>query len=54
MKKIRSNFWAIALCVIAAIQIAVVSCSDDPGVDSYYTSSRKYAADYLKGDAKFS
>lgn len=54
MKKIRSKFWAIALCVIAAIQIAVVSCSDDPGVDSYYTSSRKYAADYLKGDAKFS
>ena len=31
------KFWAIALFVVSAIQVAVVSCKDDPGVENYYT-----------------
>ena len=48
------KFWAIALFVVSAIQVAVVSCSDDPGVENYYTQSREYAADYLKNREQYS
>ena len=30
------KFWAIALFVVSAIQVAVVSCKDDHGVEKYY------------------
>ena len=48
------KFWAVALFVVASIQVAVVSCSDDPGVENYYTQSREYAADYLKNREQYS
>ena len=54
MKLSEIKFWAIALFVVASIQIAVVSCSDDPGVENYYTQSREYAADYLKNREQYS
>ena len=52
LKKMR--FGAIALCVVAALQVAVVSCSDDPGVENYYTQSREYASSYLQNRSQFS
>lgn len=54
MKLSGIKFWAIALFVIASMQVAVVSCSDDPGVENYYTQSREYAADYLKNREQYS
>ncbi len=48
------KFWAIALFVVSAIQVAVVSCKDDPGVENYYTQSREYAADYLRSREQYS
>ena len=54
MKLSGIRFWAIALFVVSAIQVAVVSCSDDPGVENYYTQSKEYAADYLKSREQYS
>lgn len=54
MKLSGIKFWAIALFVVASMQVAVVSCSDDPGVENYYTQSREYAADYLKNREQYS
>lgn len=54
MKLSGIKFWAIALFMISAIQVAVVSCKDDPGVENYYTQSREYAADYLKNRSQYS
>ena len=54
MKLSGIKFWAVALFVVASIQVAVVSCSDDPGVENYYTQSREYAADYLKNREQYS
>ena len=48
------KFWAIALFVVSAIQVAVVSCKDDPGVENYYTQSKEYAADYLRSREQYS
>ena len=45
---------SIALSLLLAVQMLVVSCKDDPGVDSYYTQSREYAADYLKNRDQYS
>lgn len=50
MKILKIQFLAVAVLFIAAIQLTVVSCSDDPGVDSYYTKTEDYAADFLKND----
>ena len=54
MNSSKIKLWAIALFVISALQVAVVSCSDDPGVENYYTQSREYAADYLKNREQYS
>lgn len=50
----RFRFGAIALCVAAALQVAVVSCSDDPGVENYYTQSKEYASTYLQNRSQYS
>ena len=39
---------------LTALQVAVVSCSDDPGVENYYTQSREYASSYLQNRSQFS
>jgi uncharacterized surface protein with fasciclin (FAS1) repeats len=54
MKLSGIKCWAIVLFVVSAIQVAVVSCSDDPGVENYYTQSREYASDYLKNREQYS
>ena len=35
-------------------QAAFISCDDDPGADSYYTTKAEYAADFLMNRDKFS
>ena len=54
MKIIKFNFLAVALFIISAIQVGLVSCEDDPGVENYYTQTREYAADFLKNRDQFS
>lgn len=39
---------------ISALQISIVSCSDDPGAENYYTSTSEYASDFLRNRDKFS
>lgn len=43
-----------ALFCMSAIQMAFVSCSDDPGVENYYTTTKEYASDYLQNREQFS
>ena len=45
-----SLFMAIAM----VMTITVFSCSDDPGVENYYTSTKQYASDFLKSKPQFS
>ena len=52
LKKVR--FGAFVLFVVAAFQVAVVSCSDDPGVENYYTQSKEYASTYLRNRDQYS
>lgn len=52
LSKVR--FGTIVLFVFATLQMAVVSCSDDPGVENYYTQSREYAATYLQNRSQYS
>ena len=54
MKKIKINLLVVSLLLISALQVAFVSCSDDPGVDSYYTQTREYASSYLQNRGQFS
>ena len=54
MKLAKMKIWAFALCVACAMQIAVVSCSDDPGVQNYYTQTKEYAASYLQNREQYS
>lgn len=54
MKLAKMKIWAFALCVASAMQIAVVSCSDDPGVENYYTQTKEYASSYLQNREQFS
>lgn len=39
---------------MSAMQVAFVSCSDDPGVENYYTTTKEYASDYLQNREQFS
>ena len=50
----KFNFWAVVLFFLSAVQVSVVSCSDDPGVENYYTAVREYASDYLQNREQFS
>ena len=54
MKILKFKFLAAVLFVISAIQVGFVSCSDDPGVENYYTASKEYAADFLRNRDQFS
>ncbi|MBQ9665963.1 MAG: fasciclin domain-containing protein, partial [Bacteroidaceae bacterium] len=55
MKKMKKfTFLAAALTAIAAMQVGVVGCSDDPGLDNYYTSTKEYASDYLMNRDQYS
>lgn len=45
---------AVMLFVISAIQVGFVSCSDDPGAENYYTTTKEYAADYLQNRSQYS
>ena len=48
MRKIFNKFCLAAVAIFATVQFGMVSCSDDPGIDNYYTSTKDYAIDYLK------
>lgn len=48
------KFWAAVLFVISAVQVSLVGCKDDPGVENYYTQTRQYASDYLTSREQFS
>lgn len=50
----KYKFLAAVLFVISAIQVSLVSCNDDPGVENYYTQMRQYASDYLTSREQFS
>lgn len=50
----KLRFGALGLFVVAALQVAVVSCSDDPGVENYYTQSKEYASTYLQNRSQYS
>ena len=50
------NFYInLVVVAIAALftQAAFVSCDDDPGAGSYYTSKKEYASDFLVNREKF-
>lgn len=52
MKILKLKFLAAVVLVLTAMQFGFVSCSDDPGVDNYYTATRDYASDFLRKDDK--
>lgn len=54
MKVINNKVLAAIVIVLSAIQISLVSCNDDPGIESYYTQTREYASDFLKNREQFS
>jgi len=54
MKILKFKLMTVAAVILAAVQFGLVSCSDDPGVDNYYTSTSEYATDYLKSRDQFS
>ena len=54
MKIVKFKFFVAALLCMSAIQMVFVSCSDDPGVDNYYTSTKEYASDYLQNREQYS
>ncbi|MCH5175632.1 MAG: fasciclin domain-containing protein [Prevotellaceae bacterium] len=54
MKISKLKFFVAALLCVSAVQVAFVSCSDDPGVGNYYTSTKEYASDYLQNREQFS
>ena len=54
MNRLKFNVMAVALLIITAVQVGFVSCSDDPGADSYYTMTKEYASDYLQNRDQFS
>lgn len=50
----KLKFFVAALLCVSAIQVAFVSCSDDPGAENYYTSTKEYASDYLQNREQYS
>jgi len=54
MKILNFKFLAVAFALMTAAQLSLVSCSDDPGAENYYTSTSEYATDYLKGRDQYS
>lgn len=54
MKILKFKFLAAVVLVLSAIQVGFVSCSDDPGVENYFTSTSEYASDFLKNRPEYS
>ena len=55
MKKIFKIKFIVAAAVGLTMCVGMLtSCSDDPGVENYYTSSKEYASDYLQNRSQFS
>ena len=54
MNILNFKHFAVAVLSCAALQFGLVSCSDDPGVENYYTSTSQYATDYLLANGQFS
>ena len=54
MKILNFKSLSDALIAMTAVQFSLVSCSDDPGVENYYTSTSEYATDYLQGNDQYS
>ncbi len=55
MKTIKNfKLLAVVAFVISSMQVAFVSCSDDPDAENYYTSTAEYAGDYILNREKFS
>ncbi len=52
MKSIR--ILVAAAIALLSVQTAFVSCSDDPGIENYYTSVREYASDFLMNRQEYS
>lgn len=48
------KFLAVMLIACAAIQTTVVSCSDEPDVENYYTSTSHYASSFLQENEQYS
>lgn len=54
MKQIKFNLWVTFLLIMSAVQVGLVGCKDDPGVENYYTQVREYASDYLQNREQYS
>ena len=54
MKKRKIQFLTSILAIILTLHLSVVSCSDDPGLENYYTSTKEYASDYLMNRSQYS
>jgi len=48
MKKIYHRLYLSVIAMCISLQFGMVSCSDDPNIDNYYTSTKEYAIDYLR------
>ncbi len=51
---IKMKMLAVALIAMAAIQMTFVSCSDEPDVENYYTTTSHYASSFLQQDEQYS
>lgn len=51
---VNMKYWALAIVAAVAMQFSFISCSDDPGVDNYYTSTAEFAGDYISNRSQFS
>ena len=54
MKRLKDIFMVLALGACTVLPAMLVGCSDDPGVENYYTSTKEYAADFLKNRDEYS
>ncbi len=53
MEKIKKLLMT-SMALVAMAAPLFTSCSDDPGVENYYTTKKQYAADYLRDNQEFS
>ena len=51
---IKMKMLAVVLIALAAVQMTFVSCSDEPDVDNYYTSTSYYASSFLQQNGQYS
>ena len=51
---IKMKMLAVALIALAAIQTLVVSCSDEPDRENYYTTTSHYASSFLQQNERYS